>query len=81
MMSTTTIDLGYKSPDGKEYHNIVLNLKNGEWVMVKNASCYAHINKELQLIDGNYKIISNSTYQVPVLSLIPKKYHKYFKTV
>lgn len=85
-----TLNGNYKFSDGLNYYELALNLKNGEKVMIKNASCSAHAlelagaywNTESKLFnDSDIKLFFLGTSdEFSSLKKIPKKYHKYFIT-
>ena len=78
----------YKADDGLDYYNIALNLKTGEYIMIKNASCsavaYDMANEYFQVSNNLYlesgiKIFFQGNHSELYLDMIPKKYHKFFK--
>ena len=78
-----TFDLGYKDNDGKDYYEVVIDLLNKSFFMVKNSSCQANTEKfisekfgiEHYLIHTNYRIIFNLNSPAPDMNRVPKKYH------
>lgn len=85
-----TIEGNYKSSDGNDYYNIALNLENGDFVRIKNASCTA-VAEEMACEYFNVpcnamtyktiKIIFMGTSPNLDLNKIPKKYQKYFNKI
>jgi len=85
-----TIEGNYKANDGNDYYNIALNLENGDFVRIKNASCTA-VAEEMACEYFNVpcnamtyktiKIIFMGTSPNLDLNKIPKKYQKYFNKI
>ena len=83
----TVYDLEQLSDDGKTYYNIVLNLATGEYFMIKNSGCTAHIEHWLEEkyniknweVGKIFKIFFNKNDDFINLENVYKKYHKYFK--
>lgn len=84
----TTLIGTYKAEDGKDYYEIALNCKTGEYVQIKNAGCtavaktmayeYFHVCLGLYA-EEDIKIFFHCNCNEVDLNRIPKKYHKYFK--
>lgn len=82
-----TYNLGYQSPDGRDYYNIVLDLRDGTYFQIKNASCTAvaenFICERFQIKYWDalkvFRIFHMGNDDTVNLDKIYKKYHKYFK--
>ena len=83
-----TINGTYKADDGLDYYNVALNLKTGEFIMIKNAGCSAAAqdmaNEYFLVINNLYsesdiKVFFQGNHSELYLNMIPKKYHKFFK--
>ena len=83
-----TITGNYKSEDGQNYYNTVLNLETYEYIQIKNAGCTAtaenlaseYFNKKEELYkQRSLRVFFMGTYPELDLKFIPKKYHRYFK--
>ncbi|MBR6401781.1 MAG: hypothetical protein IKS48_00190 [Eubacterium sp.] len=78
----------YKAENGKDYYNIALNLGTGEYIQIKNASCTA-VAEDMALKYFNtencpytstmIKVFFQGTSPELNVSMIPKKYHRYFQ--
>lgn len=53
-----TISGTYKADDGLDYYNVALNIKTGEFIMIKNAGCSA----VAQDMANEYFQVSNNLY-------------------
>lgn len=82
-----TIAGNYKSEDGQDYYNIVLNLETYEYIQIKNAGCTAtaenlaseYFNKKEELYtERSLRVFFMGTCPELDLKFIPKKYHRYF---
>ena len=83
------IDLKALSDDGKTYYEIALCLRTGEYIRIKNPGCSAAALDAACAyfcVDNNanaYKFIKvffQGTSPEINLNMIPKKYHRYFKS-
>lgn len=83
------IDLKALSNDGKTYYEVALRLKTGEYIRIKNPGCSAaaldaacaYFNVENNAnAYKSIKVFFQGTSSELNLDMIPKKYHKYFKS-
>ena len=88
MSNITTLTGNYKAENGKDYYNIALNLGTGEYIQIKNASCTAvaedmaleYFNTEnCPYTSSMIRVFFQGTSPELNVSMIPKKYHRYFK--
>ena len=83
------LDGDYEADNVKNYFEIALNLKTGDKVLIKNASCTAvALEMALKLWGEEYSLYQKNLIKIfyigddeamtDVYSKIPKKYKKYF---
>ena len=80
-MEYQTLVGDYKASNGNDYYEFAVNMDTGNIVRIKNASCTATAEKMAVDFFGtkNVRILFNSINSEPNLTMIPKKYHKFFK--
>ncbi len=82
-----TFDLNNKTNPNKDYYEVIIDLENKNFFMVKNASCTASCEKFLSTyfnidhwdLQGRFRIFFNNELSFPDMDRVPKKYHKYVK--
>ncbi len=83
-----TLEMDYKAADGKDYFEVVIDLKTKSSFMVKNGSCTASIYERLSEKTGleyhevrdRFNTYFNLNSAEPILERVPKKYHSFLTT-
>jgi hypothetical protein len=77
------LDLKATFDNGKDYYNIIIDVAEKEYFMVKNAFSFARVHKALKDVYGfnyherRFKVYSNGNNPEPEEKNIPIKYRKF----